>query len=86
MSGYLNVYDLIEGRSQDTQKIFSFYDDYNRVTQKSFSEITQDVVAMAKKLSSQLVKNEIFFVSLPNTYDFLVVFLASLKADRKSVV
>jgi len=80
LSGYLNVYDLIEGRSQDTQKIFSFYEDYNRVAQKSFAEINQDVVAMAKKLSAQLVKNEIFFVSLPNSYDFLVVFLASLKA------
>jgi len=80
LSGYLNVYDLIEGRSQDTQKIISFYEDYNQVTQKSFAEITQDVGAMAKKLSSQLVKNEIFFVSLSNSYDFLVVFLASLKA------
>lgn len=80
MSGYLNVYDLIEGRSQDTQKFISFYEDYNQVNQKSFTEITHDVTVMAKKLSSQLVKNEIFFVSLPNTYDFLVVFLASLKA------
>lgn len=80
MSGYLNVYDLIEGRSQNTQKIISFYEDYTVVNQKSFAEITQDVVVMAKKLSSQLVKNEIFFVSLPNSYDFLIVFLASLKA------
>ncbi|OYZ23370.1 MAG: hypothetical protein B7Y39_04915 [Bdellovibrio sp. 28-41-41] len=80
MSGYLNVYDLIEGRSQNTQKIISFYEDYTLVNQKSFAEITQDVVVMAKKLSSQLVKNEIFFVSLPNSYEFLIVFLASLKA------
>jgi fatty-acyl-CoA synthase len=80
LSGYLNVYDLIEGRSQNTQKIVSFYEDYFLVSQKSFAEITQDVELMAKKLSSQLVKNEIFFVSLPNSYDFLIVFLASLKA------
>tara|TARA_B110001454_G_scaffold219179_1_gene250734 strand:+ start:17182 stop:18864 length:1683 start_codon:yes stop_codon:yes gene_type:complete len=80
LSGQLNVYDLIEGRSQNTQKIISFYEDYVLIHQKSFAEITHDVVVMTKKLSSQLVKNEIFFVSLPNSYDFLVVFLASLKA------
>lgn len=80
MSGHLNVYDLIEGRSQNTQKIISFYEDYALAHHISFAEITQDAVAMAKRLSSQLIKNEIFFVSLPNSYDFLVVFLASLKA------
>lgn len=80
MSGYLNAYDLIEGHSQNTQKIISFYEDGAVVHQKSLAEINQDVVILAKKLTSQLVKNEIFFVSLPNSYDFLVVFLASLKA------
>lgn len=80
MSGYLNVFDLIEGHSQTQHKIISFYDDYKLICQKSFFEINQDVVATAKILSAQLEKNEIFFVSLPNSYDFLVLFLASLKA------
>lgn len=80
MSAYLNVYDLIEGYSQNLYKIISFYDDYNLVCQKSYSDIHSDVVLMAQKLSSQLGKNEIFFVSLPNSYEFLIVFLGSLKA------
>lgn len=80
MSGYLNVYDLIEGHAHSSQQIISFYDDYHLVCQKSFSDIHQDVVATAKKLSAQLARNEIFFVSLPNAYDFLVLFLASLRA------
>lgn len=79
MSGYLNLYDLIEGRSQNTQKIISFYENYELTAEKSFADIHQDVIAMTKKLSSQLVKNEIYFVSLPNCYEFVVVFLASLK-------
>ncbi|MBL7543055.1 MAG: AMP-binding protein [Bdellovibrionaceae bacterium] len=80
MSGYLNAYDLIEGRTHETRKIISFYEDYSLVHQKSFAEINQDVLVMANRLAAQLEKNEIFFVSLPNGYDFLVVFLASLKA------
>lgn len=80
MSGYLNVYDLIEGFSGKNQKIISFYDDYNLVCQKSFAEIHQDVIAVSKKLITQLEKNEIFFVSFPNTYEFLILFLGSLKA------
>ncbi len=79
MSGYLNLYDLIEGRSQNTQKIVSFYENYELVSSKSFADIHQDVLAMTKKLSSQLVQNEIYFVSLPNCYEFVIVFLASLK-------
>ncbi len=80
MSGYLNAYDLIEGNSQSSQKIISFYDDYELVVKKSFSEIHHDVLSTAKKLSTQLQRNEIFFVSMPNSYDFLVLFLGSLKA------
>lgn len=80
MSGYLNVYDLIEGHPQSTQKIVSFYDDYKLVCQKTISDIKIDVQITAKKLSTQLQKNEIFFVSMPNSYEFLILFLGSLKA------
>lgn len=80
MSGYLNVYDLIEGRAQSTQKIISFYNNYELVVQKSYADIHADVLMTAKKLSAQLVKDEVFFLSLPNSYEFLIVFLASLNA------
>ncbi len=43
----------------------SFYDDYNVVCQKSFSEINQDVQDTSQKLAAQLQKNEIFFMSIP---------------------